>query len=173
MQAIRNFVTPSYESNIPKFFVFRAIYNFMLFLPVWMIFLKEEHGLSLTESTLLNSAFWLTMVLTEIPTGAVADTIGRKHSQVIGMALVAGSLLLFGLAPNYPLLILANSLWTGPVRSRYGNAVGSFRRYERRSSGTWLRSLSTQAASMVPSGSSRGSGMASTMLWTDGVLMGP
>ena len=111
MQAIRNFVTPSYESNIPKFFICRAIYNFMLFLPVWMIFLKEEHGLSPTESTLLNSAFWLTMVLTEILTGAVADTIGRKHSQVIGMALVAGSLLLFGLAPNYPLLILANSLW--------------------------------------------------------------
>jgi MFS family permease len=46
-----------------------------------------------------------------VPTGAVADTLGRKQSQIIGMVLATGSILLFGLAPNYPLLILANSLW--------------------------------------------------------------
>ena len=111
MQTIKTFIVPSYESNIPKFFICQALYNFMLFLPVWVIFLQEKHGLSLTQVTLLDSAFWLTMVLTEVPTGAVADTLGRKQSQIIGMALTTGSILLFGLAPNYPLLLLANSLW--------------------------------------------------------------
>lgn len=111
MQTIKQFIVPSYESNIPKFFIYRALYNFMLFLPVWVIFLQRKHGLSLTQVTLLDSAFWLTMVLTEVPTGAVADTLGRKQSQLIGMVLVTGAILLFGLAPNYPLLILANSLW--------------------------------------------------------------
>jgi len=111
MQTIKAFIVPSYESNIPKFFIYRALYNFMLFLPVWVVFLQNAHGLSLTQVTLLDSAFWLTMVLTEVPTGAVADTLGRKHSQIIGMVLATGSILLFGLAPNYPLLILANSLW--------------------------------------------------------------
>jgi MFS family permease len=111
MQTIKRFIVPSYEGNIPKFFIYRALYNFMLFLPVWVIFLQQKHGLSLTQVTLLDSAFWLTMVLTEVPTGAVADTLGRKQSQLIGMVLVTGAILLFGLAPNYPLLILANSLW--------------------------------------------------------------
>ena len=111
MQTIKQFIVPSYESNIPKFFIYRALYNFMLFLPVWVIFLQQKHGLSLTQVTLLDSAFWLTMVLTEVPTGAVADTLGRKQSQIIGMVLATGSILLFGLAPNYLLLILANSLW--------------------------------------------------------------
>ena len=111
MQTIKTFIAPSYESNIPKFFIYRALYNFMLFLPVWVIFLQQKHGLSLTQVTFLDSAFWLTMVLTEVPTGAVADTLGRKQSQLIGMVLATGSILLFGLAPNYPLLILANSLW--------------------------------------------------------------
>ena len=100
MRVIREYIKPSYESNIPKFFIFQAIANFKLFLPVWMIFLNVDHGLNLTQSTLLNSAFWLTMVFTEIPTGAVADTIGRKQSQIIGMAMMAGSILLFGLAPT-------------------------------------------------------------------------
>ena len=111
MQSIKAFIQPSYESNIPKFFIYRVIYNFMLFLPVWVIFLQRKHDLTLTQVTLLDSAFWLTMALTEVPTGAVADTLGRKQSQIIGMILVTVSILLFGLAPNYPLLILANSLW--------------------------------------------------------------
>ena len=111
MQSIKSFIKPSYESNIPKFFISQALYNFMLFLPVWVVYLQQKHDLSLTQVTLLDSAFWLTMVVTEVPTGAVADTLGRKQSQIIGMLLVAGSLLFFGLAPNYPLLILANSLW--------------------------------------------------------------
>jgi MFS family permease len=111
MPAIKRFIMPSFEGNIPKFFIYQALYNFMLFLPVWVIFLQQKHGLSLTQVTLIDSAFWLTMVFTEVPTGAVADTMGRKYSQFIGMLLATGSLLFFALAPNYPLLILANSLW--------------------------------------------------------------
>jgi MFS family permease len=111
MQNIKQFLAPSYESNIPKFFAYRVIYNFMLFLPVWVIYLQERHGLTLTQVTLLDSVFWLTMVFTEVPTGAIADTLGRKQSQIIGLAMTIGSTLLFGLAPNYPLLLIANSAW--------------------------------------------------------------
>ena len=51
------------------------------------------------------------MALTEVPTGAVADTWGRKQSQLIGMTIITGSILLFVLAPIYPLVLVANSLW--------------------------------------------------------------
>jgi MFS family permease len=83
----------------------------MVFMPVWVIFLQQKHNLSLTQVSLLDSAFWLTMVLSEMPTGVVADTLGRKNSQIIGMILSTSALLLFGFTPNYPLLILANSFW--------------------------------------------------------------
>jgi MFS family permease len=111
MLAIKRFFVPSFEGNIPKFLIVQALYNFMLFLPVWVIFLQQKYDLSLTQVTLLDSAFWLTMVFTEVPTGAVADTLGRKYSQLMGMLLATASLLFFAWAPNYPLLILANSLW--------------------------------------------------------------
>ena len=83
----------------------------MLFLPVWVIYIQGKFDLSLTEVTFNDSAFWITMALTEIPTGAVADTWGRKQSQVIGMIIASGSILLFGLAPFYGLVLIANSLW--------------------------------------------------------------
>lgn len=105
------FFTRSYYGNIPKFFVFYALYNLMFFMPVWVIFLQERHAITLTQVTLVDFAFWITMAVTEVPTGAVADTIGRKPSLLIGVLLAVGSVLLFGLAPTYPLLLLANSLW--------------------------------------------------------------
>lgn len=111
MATIKRYLTPSYETNIPIFFAYRILYNFMLFLPVWVIYLQRKFGLSLTEVTFNDSAFWITMALTEVPTGAVADTWGRKQSQLIGMLIATGSILLFALAPVYPLVLLGNSLW--------------------------------------------------------------
>lgn len=111
MKSITRFFTPSYEGNILKFFIYRILYNFMLFLPVWVIFMQNKFGLSLTEVTLNDSAFWITMALAEVPTGAAADTWGRKQSQVIGMVIATGSILMFAMAPVYPLVLLANSLW--------------------------------------------------------------
>lgn len=111
MQTLRTFFSRSYEGNVPKFFATNALYNFMLFMPIWVIFLQEKHGLSLTEVTFVDFAFWITMAFTEVPTGAVADTIGRKASQLIGISLSMLALLLFAFAPTYPLLLVANSLW--------------------------------------------------------------
>jgi MFS family permease len=111
MSTLTAFFVPSYKGNIPKFFAYRILYNFMLFLPVWVIYMQGKFDLTLTEVTLNDSAFWLTMALTEVPTGAVADTWGRKQSQLIGMVIATGSILLFALAPTYPLVLLGNSLW--------------------------------------------------------------
>jgi MFS family permease len=126
MSVIKWFARPSYESNIPKFYVYQALYNCMLFLPVWVIFLQEKHDLSLTQVTLLDSAFWLTMVITEIPTGVVADTLGRKNSQLIGMILSIVALLLFGYAPNYSVLIMANSFWAFAITFISGADIAFF-----------------------------------------------
>ena len=101
----------SCQANIAKFFAFRFIWEFQLFLPIWVIFVQQKHGFSLTQVTLLNVAFWLTMAAGEIPTGAVADAFGRKRSLLIAVMLAAASVSFFVLAPTYPLLMLANTLW--------------------------------------------------------------
>jgi MFS family permease len=111
MRLLRLFFSRSYQGNIPKFFVAQALIGFMPFLPIWVIFLQKKHGLSLTQVTFVDVAFWFTMALNEIPTGVVADTVGRKASQLIGIAITSLALLLFAFAPTYPLLLVANSLW--------------------------------------------------------------
>lgn len=101
----------SYSGNIPKYYVYQALYRAMLFLPVWVIFLQQERGLTLVQVTFVDVAFWLTTALAELPTGMVADTVGRKESVTISVLLTTGAVLLFGLAENFVLLMVANSLW--------------------------------------------------------------
>jgi MFS family permease len=111
MNGLAWFTERSCQANIPKFFLFRFIWEFHLPLPIWVIFLQHRRGFSLTQVTLLDVAFWLTVAAGELPTGAVADTFGRQRSLLIGVLLAAASISVFALAPTYPLLMLANALW--------------------------------------------------------------
>src|SRR6187200_22104 len=58
------------------------------------IFLLDA-GLSNAEAFTANAFFTAGMVLFEIPTGVVADTIGRRASYLLGTVTLAASTLLY------------------------------------------------------------------------------
>lgn len=103
--------SPSDTANIPRFLAFRFVWEFTLMLPIWVLFMQEVRGYTLTQIGLLDLIFWIMVAAGEVPTGMIADTWGRKSSLVLGVMLAAGSICLFVLAPTYPLFILANVLW--------------------------------------------------------------
>jgi len=54
-----------------------------------------DAGLSITEAFAANAFFTAGMVLFEVPTGVVADTVGRRASYLLGAATLFGSTLLY------------------------------------------------------------------------------
>lgn len=58
-------------------------------LPIWLLFGTNELGLSVTLTTALFMVIWLGSGLLEIPTGALADRLGRKRTFIIGASLLA------------------------------------------------------------------------------------
>lgn len=111
MTFTKKLIHPSYAGNIPRLYLHSAFTNFLLLFPIWVIFLQEERRLTLAQVTLTDVAFWLTMALAEIPTGMVADVLGRKQSMLLHVLLAGFSIFMFALAPTFPLLMVANSLW--------------------------------------------------------------
>ena len=85
--------------------------NFSMWLPIWVIYLQQRRGLSLTQVTLIDAVFWITITLSEVPTGSVADTYGRKTSLAIGTGIQVFAAWLYGSAGNFGLLIAANLVW--------------------------------------------------------------
>jgi MFS family permease len=73
-----------------RFFVYTAFkgFGFGLFTAIWVIYLQQRRGLTLTQATLIDVAFWIAATLGEVPTGIVADTFGRRTSLAAGAALL-------------------------------------------------------------------------------------
>lgn len=56
-------------------------------LPIWVLFGTGVLQLSVTTTTVLFMTLWVLSGLLEIPTGALADRLGRKKMYLIGVAL--------------------------------------------------------------------------------------
>jgi MFS family permease len=99
----------TFASNIPSYFVYTALkgFGFGLFAAIWVIYLQEQRGLSLSQAALIDVTFFVAAALGELPTGIVADRFGRKTSLLIGTAMMCFSTLAWIVAPTLPLIMLA------------------------------------------------------------------
>ena len=70
-------LSPYRLSNIRLFILFRVLFNARFYYPVFTI-LFLDYGLSLEQFALLNTVWAFTIVLAEVPSGALADLLGRR-----------------------------------------------------------------------------------------------
>jgi MFS family permease len=80
-------------------FLFSLAHSF--FFATYALFLASR-GLNLLEINIVNMFFMVGVFLLEVPTGAFADTFGRKKSVVVGCLLSSFSMLMY---------FLGNSFW--------------------------------------------------------------
>ncbi|MEU4717757.1 MFS transporter, partial [Micromonospora purpureochromogenes] len=100
-----------------------------LMIPV-MILLMQERGLSLSEIGLVSIAQGLVVLALELPTGGLADALGRKPVLVAAWTLSLVSLGLFAVADSFALFFLVwalqgvyRALDSGPLESWYVDAT--------------------------------------------------
>jgi MFS family permease len=75
------------EGNLRRFIWFRLFFNARFYYPVFTI-LYLDYGLSLEQFAILNLVWALTIVIAEVPSGALADIIGRKRLLVFAAFLM-------------------------------------------------------------------------------------
>ncbi|MEO3928174.1 MFS transporter [Micromonosporaceae bacterium B7E4] len=100
-----------------------------LLIPVLMLLLLER-GLSLPQVGFVAAAQGLVVLALELPTGGLADALGRKPVLVGAMVVNLGSLVLFLVADSFVLFLLAfvlqgifRALDSGPLESWYVDAA--------------------------------------------------
>jgi MFS family permease len=95
------------DRNWRRFVLFRVLFNSRFYYPVLAV-LFLDLGLSATEYTLLNFAWALAIVFTDVPAGVLADRIGRKPLVVAAACFMVLEMLLLSAAPiNGGLVLLA------------------------------------------------------------------
>ena len=107
-------------ANIRKLYLYFLLTDFQLGFAIFVVYLQQMRGLSLTAVTLMETAFMLTIALAQAPAGAFADRFGRKPALALSSAIMAIASLAFGLAATLPLLILSNIVWGFAFAMRFG-----------------------------------------------------
>ena len=93
------------DRNWRRFVLFRVLFNARFYYPVLAI-LFLDLGLSATEYTLLNFAWALAIVFTDLPAGVLADRIGRKPLVVAAASCMVLEMSLLSVAPRNGGIIL-------------------------------------------------------------------
>ena len=98
---------PVAASNTRAFLWFRILFNCRFYYPVYAVFFLDL-GLSVEQFAVLNAVWAATIVLLEVPSGALADQIGRRRLVVLSGWLMVAEMLVLCLTP-------AHSVWTFPL----------------------------------------------------------
>jgi len=108
-------------NNIRRFIAFRIFFNARFYYPVFTI-LFLDFGLTLRQFALLNAVWAATIVLLEVPSGALADIFGRRKLLICTgiLMVVEMSLLCFVPLGNLNLLFwvfLVNRILSGAAEA--------------------------------------------------------
>ena len=105
------------DRNWRRFVLFRVLFNSRFYYPVLAVMFLDL-GLSATEYTLMNFAWAVAIVFSDVPAGVLADNIGRKPLVVGATFCMVGEMMLLAVAPRNGglwlfLACLANRLLSG------------------------------------------------------------
>lgn len=104
-----NFLRPTFQiRNIRQFIAFRVFFNARFYYPVFTV-LFLDFGLTLEQFAILNAVWAATIVIVEVPSGALADMYGRRNLLIAAgiIMVVEISLLCFVPLGNSRLLFAA------------------------------------------------------------------
>ncbi len=85
--------------NVRMFIAFRVFFNARFYYPVFTI-LFLDFGLSIEQFALLNTVWAASIVLFEVPSGALADTLGRRNLLVLTSLLMIAEMAVLSFVPR-------------------------------------------------------------------------
>lgn len=99
------------RSTTHRYYLFSLLKDCAFFTAVLVPFFTEWGGISLFQVQLIQSWFLFWLFVLEVPTGAIADKIGRKHSMALGAFTATAAALLYGSSPNFIVFLVAEFLF--------------------------------------------------------------
>ncbi len=101
----------SYESNIKKANLYKFLISFTLFSGVLIPFFLDWGKISFTEVMILQSWFMLWIFILEIPTGVIADKIGRKNTLILAGLSFSLATIIYPSIPSLYIFLIAEFLF--------------------------------------------------------------
>lgn len=116
--------SPFTIKNIRLFIAFRVFFNARFYYPVFTI-LFLDYGLSIEQFSILNTVWAITIVCAEVPSGALADLLGRKRLLVLTSLLMIMEMSVIAFVPTGDMNIVFWAFLLNRVLSGLAEAMAS------------------------------------------------
>ncbi len=116
--------SPFAIANVRLFIAFRVFFNARFYYPVFTI-LFLDYGLTVEQFALLNTVWAVTIFCAEVPSGALADIVGRKYLLVITSLLMLAEMGLIAFIPTGDSTLVFWAFLTNRVLSGLAEAMAS------------------------------------------------
>lgn len=90
-----------------RYYLYNFMGSFLFFSAVLVPFLTDWGNLSLFQVQLLQSWFAVWVFILDVPSGIIADKLGRKYTIALGCMVFAFGLILYGSFPSFPNFLLS------------------------------------------------------------------
>jgi MFS family permease len=110
--------------NIRLFIVFKVLFNSRFYYPVFTI-LFLDFGLTIAQFSILNAVWAGTIVLLEVPSGALADIFGRKKLLVFSSSVMMVEVGIISFMPRINSFIIFMVFLVNRVLSGLAEAAAS------------------------------------------------
>ncbi len=110
--------------NVRMFIAFKCFFNARFYYPIFTI-LFLDFGLTVSQFALLNAVWAATIVIMEVPSGALADIWGRRNLLILAGGLMVFEILILCLAPRNRLDLLFGLFILNRVLSGIAEAAAS------------------------------------------------
>jgi predicted MFS family arabinose efflux permease len=95
--------------DLRLFYLFRLLSTSYLFVPISVMY-AQGRGMSLVQIALLHTVYSVAVILTEVPTGALADRLGRRVTMIAGAVAMVAACVAYLLAHGFVSFALATAL---------------------------------------------------------------
>lgn len=102
---------PTVQQNLWKMNVFSFFTNLHFIGGVLVPFFTDWGGLNFLQIMILQSWFMLWICALEMPSGAVADYMGRKYALIVACVINMAGAVAYGIVPNFLIFMVAEVLW--------------------------------------------------------------
>jgi MFS family permease len=96
------------QRNVRLYLTIQPLLGLLFTIPVWVAF--QQRFLSYTGMSVLESGAFLLGILFELPSGVMADLIGRKRTMTFGWFFIAAGYIVEGFSFTLPIMLLGFAL---------------------------------------------------------------
>lgn len=116
--------SPFALNNVRMFIAFRVFFNCRFYYPIFTV-LFLDFGLSLAQFSVLNAVWAATIVVAEVPSGALADIVGRRRLLLFAAFSMLVEMAILCLAPRGSTTLLFSFFLINRVLSGLAEAAAS------------------------------------------------